>query len=269
MSTTRTKAKTPFDKYFYYKEAVQGPENDVVFLRDTYRELRGKAPVSLREDFCGTFSICCEWAKLNSKHQAFGVDLDPEPIQYGKTHYLPELSASQQARVQIQEQNVLSPDLPKTDIVCAMNFSHFIFKDRAMMKSYLMNCYKTLNPNGVMIMDCFGGSKCQEANEEHHAKKGFTYYWDQESFDPITNHAVFHIHFRPKGQKKIEKAFSYDWRMWTIPEIREIMSEADFKRTWVYWEGTEEKTGEGNGEFTRMEKGEECQAWIAYVVGER
>lgn len=257
-----------FDKYDYYRRSVQGPENDVLFFRDTYKELRGKEPSVLREDFCGTFSLCCEWVKLSNKNKAFGIDLDSEPILYGLTHYAPKLAPAQRDRVKIQQMNVLNPGLPKADIICAMNFSHFIFKDRSMMKSYLHNCHATLNSGGILISDIFGGSRCFEANEEETVHKDFSYYWDQESFDPITNHAMFHIHFKPKGQKKIEKVFSYDWRMWSIPEIREMMMETGFRKTHVYWECTT-KSGEGDGVFTRSEKGEECEAWIAYVVGEK
>jgi hypothetical protein len=268
-TTGKTTNKTAeFDKYSFYRRAVQAPDSDVIFLRDTYKELRGKAPVRLREDFCGTFSICCEWAKLNNRHQAYGVDLDPEPIQYGRENYLPKLSPAQRSRIEISQENVLSPGLPKADIIAAMNFSHFIFKERRMMKAYFKNCHATLNSNGILVTDIFGGSQCQEANEEATDRGSFIYYWDQTCFDPVSNHALFHIHFKPKGQKKIKNVFTYDWRMWTIPELREIMHEAGFRRTHVYWEGTT-SSGEGDGCFTRTEKGEECMAWIAYVVGEK
>lgn len=262
------KSEPEFDKYAYYRRAVQAPDNDVLFLRDTYKELRGKDPVTLREDFCGTFSICCEWAKMGNKFRAFGVDLDPEPILYGMTHYAPKLTSSQRERVKVIQENVLSHDLPKVDVICAMNFSHYIFKDRAVMRSYFKNCHGTLAPTGILVADCFGGSRCFEANEEETEHKDFSYFWDQESFDPVTNFATFHIHFKPKGKKKVERAFTYDWRMWSIPELREMMHEAGFRKTHVYWEGTT-KSGEGNGVFKPVTKGEECEAWIAYVVGEK
>ena len=266
-STPKTET-APFDKYYYYRRAVQAPDTDVEFLRDTYKELRGKLPTTLREDFCGTFAISCEWVKLNDKFRAFGIDLDSEPIEYGMNHYATELTPPQRERLQIRQENVLSPKLPKVDIVAAMNFSHFIFRDRKTMTAYFKNCYETLNDNGCLISDCFGGSQCYEGNEENTDHKDFIYYWHQENFDPVTNYADFHIHIKLKGKKKMEKCFSYPWRMWTIPELREMMMEAGFKKTHVYWEGTT-KSGEGDGVFTRTEKGEECQAWIAYVVGEK
>ena len=260
--------KPGFDKYDYYRRAVQSPDTDVVFIRDTYREIRKKEAITLREDFCGTFAICCEWAKLNKAHRAYGIDVDSEPVLYGISKNLQKLAKPQRDRVRVQQADVLNPGLPKADVICALNFSHYIFRDRAMMKSYFHNAYSTLNRDGILLVDCFGGTRCQEANEEYTDHKDFIYYWDQESFDPVTNYATFHIHFKPSGQPKIEKAFTYEWRMWTIPELREMMSEVGFRKTLVYWEGTA-KDGTGNGVFTPTEVGEECEAWIAYVIGVR
>ena len=46
-----------------------------------------------------------------------------------------------------------------------------------------------------------------------------------------------------------------------------ISEDAGYKKTHVYWEGTT-KNGEGDGEFKRVEKGDDCSSWVAYVVGE-
>jgi hypothetical protein len=264
----KTASKKPFDKYYYYINSVQAPEHDVVFMRDTYRSLRGKAPVTMREDFCGTHALSCEWTKLNSKNVAFGVDLDSEPIAYGQSNYVAKLSGAQRARLQVLQADVLNPSLPKADIICAMNFSHFIFKDRSMMKSYFHNALTTLNESGILLIDCFGGPACQRENEEVTKLKNFNYYWHQRSFDPVSQYAVFNIHYKPNGQPKVENAFTYDWRMWSIPELREMMSEVGFQKTHVYWEGTT-RAGEGDGKFTKTETGEECLAWIAYIVGQK
>jgi SAM-dependent methyltransferase len=260
------RASREFDKYDYYFRSVQGPETDVEFIRDTYKQLRGKLPRTLREDFCGTYAISCEWAKLDKRFDAIGVDLDPEPIAYGTAHYWAKLPAGTRERVKVLQADVRDPQLPKADAIAAMNFSHYIFKERAALLAYFRNCRQTLRPGGILLADCFGGSRCQEENEEETVHRNFSYFWDQVSFDPITNHALFYIHFKPKGQKKIERVFEYDWRMWSIPELREIMAEAGFAKTYVYWEGTTKK-GKGDGVFKQAEIGEECEAWIAYVVG--
>jgi hypothetical protein len=241
---------------------------DVVFFEKTYRELRKKKPISFREDFCGTFSICCEWVKLSPNYQAYGLDLDPEPIAYGKEHYLSLLSPQQQKRVHIEEKNVLDARAPSCDIVAALNFSYFIFKQRAEMLSYFRQVHKRLSSQGIFIIDAFGGSKCQEANEEETEHDDFSYFWDQDNYDPVTNFAQYYIHFKRKGEKKREKVFSYDWRMWSLPELKDILEEVGFKKVHVYWEGTT-KDGEGDGEFKRVDRGEECEAWVAYLISEK
>lgn len=259
--------KVQFDKYELYRKAVQSAENDVVFIRDVYKELKGKAAKVFREDFCGTFALSTEWIKLNPRHESVGIDLDPEPMAYGRQHYLSKLSAEQQRRMKLIEGNVLDPNLPKADIVAAMNFSYFCFKQREIMKKYFANVYKNLNKDGMFLVDLFGGSQCYDAIEDTIKHEGFTYYWDQTNFDPVTNEALFHIHFRVKG-KKIEQVFTYDWRLWSIAELRDIMNEVGFRKTHVYWEGTAED-GSGDGNFTRVDHGEACQSWIAYIVAEK
>lgn len=260
--------KRQFDKYELYRKSVQSPDSDVEFFRDVYRELKKKDPKTLREDFSGTFLISCEWVKYKKHHVAHAVDLDPEPLDYGKRKNLVLLSDEQKKRLHVVEKNVLVPGLPHADIVCAMNFSYFVLKTREQMKAYFKNVLASLNKNGVFVADLFGGSLCQDSNEEKTSYRKFVYYWDQEDFDPVTHHAKFHIHFRLKGKPKEERVFTYDWRMWTIPELRELMAEVGFKKTHVYWEGTT-KRGDGDGEFQRTEKGEACEAWIAYIAAEK
>jgi hypothetical protein len=255
-----------FDKYYYYQKSVQSPDADVEFFDKSFKDLRGREPITLREDFCGTFSISCEWVKLNDKKQAFGVDLDLEPIEYGKAHYYPELSEDQQSRVQIIHGNVMSPENPKADIVSASNFSYFCFKTRAELKDYFSKALSSVNEDGMFVVDCFGGTDTTKPVEEETEHKGFSYFWDQDSFDPVTNFAQFYIHFQRDGEEKRERVFSYDWRMWSIPEIRDLMYEVGFKKVVVMWEGTDED-GEGDGDFVPVEKGEDCESWISYIIG--
>ncbi len=258
----------PFDKYYFYQKSVQDPKGDVKFFLNTFKEVKGKSPKSLSEDFCGTFLICCEWVKLNKHHKAIGVDLDPQPIEYGMKNHFSRLSSSEKKRLKIQRTNVLNPSLPKTDMVIASNFSYFIFKKRYELKSYFQNCYRRLNRGGVYICDIFGGSQCFEPNEEETDFEDWSYFWDQDTFDPVTNESMFYIHFKLKGQGKIKKVFKYDWRMWSIPEVREILNEVGFKNTYIYWEGSTDD-GEGDGQFSRTESGEYCESWIAYIVCEK
>lgn len=257
-----------FDKYDYYIQSVQSPDTDAEFFDDTYKELKGNKAESFREDFCGTYILSQEWVKRAPNHVAYGVDLDPEPIEYGHKLAEKSLSWEQRERLRILNKNVFDSDLPKADIVSASNFSYFLFKKREELKKYFQNSYEAVNDNGIFVVDMFGGSQSYEANEEETEHDGFSYYWDQDNWDPVNNFAQFYIHFKRDGEKKREKVFSYDWRVWTIPEVREVMYEVGFKNVHVYWEGTDDD-GEGDGNFSRVEVGEDCESWISYIVGEK
>ncbi len=260
------KTKLPFDKYELYSEAVQSAAVDVKFYRKIYKQIRkGKKPVILREDFCGAGAISCEWVKLDKDFKSCGLDLDRAPMDYGREHYISKLNPEQQSRVVLIKKDVLTYDLPAADIAIAVNFSYFFFKKRAVLTRYFENAYASLNQHGLFVVDVFGGTQCTDAIEDKTKHKNFTYYWDQKNFDPVTNEAYFEIHFKYKN-KKYENVFNYDWRMWSIPEIKEIMLEVGFQDVKTYWEGTNLK-GQGNGVFKPVEKGEVCESWIAYIVG--
>ena len=84
----------------------------------------------------------------------------------------------------------------------------------------------------------------------------------------MTNHINCHISFDfPDGSSR-KNVFSYDWRLWTAPEIKEILLEIGFKQVTFYWE-QEDDEGNGNGEFLPNEKGEADLAWLAYIVAEK
>ncbi len=268
-STSRSPVLLPaFDKYYYYSQSVQSIEADVEFIQRIYGEIHpGARAHSLREDFCGTFALASAWVEDGGANRSYGLDLDPEPLAYGKEHFFAQLTPEQQSRLDIRQANVLTSELPRVDIACALNFSYFIFKQREQLKQYFAKNFAALNPGGLFFLDCFGGPKCGEANEEETEddELGYSYYWDQESYDPLTNEGLFYIHFKRQGEKKRERVFTYNWRLWSLPELRDILAEVGFPTSYVYWEGNDEE-GDGNGEFTRVEQGEECDAWVAYIV---
>ena len=79
------------DKYKCYLKSVQSPEHEVEFFDKAFKDEFHRKPTTLREDFCGTFSVCCEWVKLGRQRTALGVDLDPEPLAWGEKHILSKL----------------------------------------------------------------------------------------------------------------------------------------------------------------------------------
>ena len=254
-----------FDKYFYYKNSVQSPEENIIFFKKTYKSIFKKTARIFREDFCGTFYIGYYWVKEHPKNRALVIDKDNQPIEYGKKHHLSKLTASEKSRLTILNNNVLDKKLPKAEIINVNNFSYFIFKQRTVLLKYFKNIKRSLFNKGLFIIDVVGGPDCEDISEEEAKHKDFSYYWDQTRFDPINNEAQFYIHFKRKGEKKRKKVFSYDWRMWSIPELKDILLEAGFSKVYVYWEQSDKK-GEGTGLFKKATKGDICDTWVAYLV---
>ncbi len=265
----RTKAQKA-DRYDLYLQSVQAPDVDVRFFKKVYKGCLKAEPKVLREDFCGTAAVCCEWVRLNKEYEAYGVDLDPQPLAWGEEHNLGQLKPKQKARVHLLEGDVRSATSAPADIIAAQNFSYCIFKTRDGLRDYFKAAYENLATKGVMVLDLFGGYEAiEDGREDVTEHSGFKYVWEQAKFDPITHDALFHIHFRFSDRSELEQAFTYDWRLWTIPEVREVLLEAGFDETHVYWEGTDKETGEGNGVFKRRKHGDSDPAWNAYIVGVR
>ena len=257
--------KKAFDKYFYYKQSVQSPKQDIRFFQKIYKDYFKKSAHVFREDFCGTFYVGYHWVKSHPKNQAIVIDIDKKPINYGKTHHLLKLKPKEQSRLTILNKNVLSRGLPKAEIITVSNFSYYNIKERTLMLKYFKNIKKSLYKKGLFIIDVLGGPDCEGVSEEVVKHKTFTYYWDQYYFNPINNHAKFYIHFKRRGEKKQKKAFYYEWRLWSLPELRDLLQEAGFTKVDVYWEQSNKK-GEGNGVFKKSTEGDLCDTWIAYIV---
>jgi len=250
-----------------YEQSVQEPEGEINIIDQIWMEQRDRRASLLREDFCGTAAISIEWVKRRKTNKAIGVDLDSPTLQWIRSRLGDRLDEQQQARIELIEGNVLSTSTQQCDTILATNFSYYIFKTRDQVREYFKTVLDELVEDGLFILDAYGGSDSFKEMTEDRDLDGFTYTWDQNFYDPITGDVVNHIHFKFPDGTKIKKAFTYEWRLWTLPEIRELLLEAGFSSTVVYWEGTEEETGEGDGEWAVSERGEACEGWVAYIVG--
>lgn len=265
----KTKQKKPTmaqraDKHVLYEMSVQCPEMEIDFIDATYRKLRGRHAALLREDFCGTANNSCEWVRRRATNTAYGIDIDDSVLEWGRQHHLSGLDKHQAQRIHLIRGDVLSAKVPLVDVVLAMNFSYFIFRDRTTMKKYFKKIYRSIKDDGVFFLDAFGGYEAFRVMEESTKYNGFTYVWDQAKYDPITGHGTFYIHFRFKDGSRLEEAFTYDWRVWTLRELIELLEESGFNAG-IYWEGTD-ADGEGNGIYTPATEGDADAGWVAYIV---
>jgi hypothetical protein len=248
---------------------VQDPPFDVELVDRIFRARFGRPPELLREDFCGTAAMACAWVARRPTNRAWGIDLDPEPLAWARAHNLPGLTPDQASRLHLVQGDVRDVEHGPVDVTVAFNFSYFVFRERRQLLGYLEKSRARLRDEGMLVLDLYGGADAQRTLTETRDHRKFEYVWDQDVFDPIQHHAVNHIHFEFPDGSRLRRAFSYDWRLWTIPELRDLLDEAGFSRSEVYWEQTDRRTNTGNGIYYRASHAPDDPAWITYLVALR
>lgn len=257
------------DRHDLYELSVQEPSAEIAFMERSFRERFGRVPTTLREDFCGTGFASCEFVKHRAGNRSVGVDLCTKTMGWGKARHGKWLTKEQSGRMTWMKGDVRTAATEPVDVLAALNFSYFIFKSRTGLLEYFQAAFRNLKSGGLFVLDSYGGYESFSVCKEERNLDGFTYIWDTEKYNPINGDVLNHIHFRFPDGTEIRKAFTYDWRLWTLAEIQETLIEAGFVRPSVYWEGTIKKTGEGNGIFRKKTIGEACGGWIAYIVAEK
>ncbi len=257
------------DRHELYQLSVQDAESEIDFVLDTWNELRERPAEVLREDFCGTALTACEWVRRDADHYAFAIDIDGSVLDWGKHHNAAVLSLEDQQRLELIQADVLRVDAGLADIVLAMNFSYWLFHTRPALLEYFQSVYQSLTDDGLFFLDAYGGYDAPRELEEPREVDGFTYIWDQASFNPIDSNMTCHIHFEFPDNSRLDQAFSYHWRLWTLPEIKEILMEAGFSQVDIYWEGTDENGEDGDGIYTPQLTGDADAGWVCYIVAQR
>lgn len=255
------------DRHWLYENSVQNPEAEVEFIDRVYGGEYGRRPRHLREDFCGTLNLGCEWVRERGDNTVIGVDLCGETLDWGREHNVRPLGDGA-SRVTMIRDDVRNVSGPPVEVLAATNFSWWGFHTREELLGYLRNCHRSLREEGMLMLDIYGGPEAQVLQFEERECEGFTYVWDQDHFNPITHEYRCKIHFRFDDGSEITDAFEYHWRLWSVPEVRDLMLDAGFRKVEVYWEGADEE-GEPDGEFQPSEEGDTSPAWVAYIVAFR
>ncbi len=256
------------DRHELYEQSVQDVDQEIDFLDETFRGLRARDALTLREDFCGTANAACGWVRSRTNRSAVGVDFDEGVLNWGREHHVARLSSDEQLRLTLLQEDVRTARTQAVDLAVAFNFSYWTFKTRDELAAYFRAVRESLVDDGIFMLDCFGGSDTFSESEEATEHDNFTYIWDQASYDPVSGDYTCHIHFEFPDGSKLRKAFTYSWRLWTLPEIRELLAEAGYSRSTVYWQGTDED-GDGDGTFRPVTRGDADPAWIAYIAAEK
>jgi len=254
------------DRQVLYQLAVQSPEEDVKFLSRVYRAKRKNLPRHFREDFCGTALLCATWVKRGKEYTAEGFDICEDTVGWGVVHNFEPLGDSAK-RATIHVKDVRDASTKRPDVRAAQNFSYFVFKQREQLLEYFRAAYTDLAKDGIFVLDIYGGPDSMvETREEREIEEGFTYVWDQVAYWPATGDYKAHIHFEFRDGSQMRRAFSYDWRLWTLTEVVDALKEVGFPEVETFWEGTDEDGESGNGVYRKSRRGENCEAWVTYVV---
>lgn len=258
-------------KYDLYELCAQAPGRDARFLRAIHGGT--PAPRVLGEDFSGGGAIAKEWVRLFADSRAVAVDMDPEPLE--------RLRGVKGITVVCDD---VRKATNKVDLIADLNFSICEIHARRDLVAYLRHARSRLKRHGVFVCDIYGGSDSFYTGVITERKTGprgekIVYEWEQRHADATTGRVVNAMHFRvtpaatalrnvegtkkakssatsgvrgPAGTEKREPryvmrdAFVYHWRLWSVPELREAMSEAGFGTTEVYPRFADAVDGEGN-----------------------
>jgi SAM-dependent methyltransferase len=267
------------DRFRLYEAAVQDVDFDLDFFRGVYRRIRGRPFTHLREDFCGTARLACTWVKPGRDRRAWAVDKSRLPLAWARQHYVPSLGPGA-SRLTLVRGDVRRIRTPPVDVIAALNCSYWVFKSRNVLLDYFRRAHRTLRKGGLLFLDAFGGEGAMKELEESRRVRGqrtltgervppFTYLWEQKSFNPVDHHLLCYIHFRLENRRMIRRAFTYDWRLWTLPEITEILREAGFADAQVHVQAWDDDKNQPLGFYRRRVRFENQETWLAYVVGVR
>ncbi|KAI4382252.1 hypothetical protein MLD38_008240 [Melastoma candidum] len=167
--------------------------------------------------------------------------------------------------------------IPGRDIICAFNYSCCCLHKRGELLLYFKHARNAISrEGGIFVMDLYGGTSSEHKLRLQRRFPNFTYIWEQAEFNILERKTRISLHYHlQKPQKKIRHAFSYSWRLWTLPEVKECLEEAGFHSI-HFWlrqmpDSDDIRSVEGFG-MGRDVKYEEVKSflqqdsWNAYVV---
>jgi SAM-dependent methyltransferase len=269
MPKNYTLSRAAADKHLLYQWSVQDADDVVEFTVEQYQRRRGRPPKILREDFCGTALVSSRWVNGHSKRRAIGLDLDGETLKWARRHNLKPLGKDRE-RIDLRQCDVRTVTKPKADVVQAFNFSYFLLHPLAELIKYFRVVRRSLAPDGIFLLDCYGGWENQKTQKERRTVESpagtFGFVWEHADFNPIDDRARCHIHFEFKNGKRWKKAFSYDFRLYSLADVRDALTAAGFTNIEVLWDFEEDENADYD--FRPATRAENCPVWIAYFVAD-
>ena len=258
----------PESSFKLYLQAVQHPENEVFHLSRINKMFRKKPIRFFKEDFCSFAANSCEWLKFHPKSTAVGVDLDERALDFAHKYAQETLTPKLRQRLILLKRNVLASISYRFDLICALNFSYNIFKRREDLKLYFKQTHRSLEKSGLFVLDVMGGFDCLKPHKQvRKISSQLTYTWECLDYNILNAHTHYRINFRHKG-KLFQNVFTYDWRLWSLPELVDLLKETGFNRVEILWE-KENANGQGTGKYYVPQHEENIDVWICYLVAQK
>ncbi|CAA6660691.1 unnamed protein product [Spirodela intermedia] len=164
--------------------------------------------------------------------------------------------------------------LPARDIACAFNYSCCCLHRRADLVMYFKHVLGGLSKQGgIFIMDLYGGTSSECRLKLQRRFPGFTYIWEQQEFDIINRTTRISLHFQLGKKKTLRHAFSYNWRLWSLAEVKDCLKEAGFSSV-HFWMREMPNTQLGSdsedlfdAKYEEALSFQQRDSWNAYIVG--
>ena len=223
------------DKYDLYTKSCQDVDAEISFVQRIGRFFSKKAPLILREDFCGTAQIATQWVKADRSYSAIAVDSDPEPIAWWYKHLHPTLDGEQAERISMLRADVRDLNSEHIDCILALNHSYMVFKTRDQLLDYFKVCCESLSSKGFLILDLYGGYHARFPGVAFlNTGAGWKAIWRQSEFNPVTNQVSNRLDFSFSDGSQLPGAFTYRWRLWSTAELRDVLQDAGFANVLVF-----------------------------------
>ncbi|QQE11073.1 hypothetical protein JD969_16455 [Planctomycetota bacterium] len=265
------------DPLFLYQHAVQHPDAEAEFLERIYMHyFDDTRPTTLREDFAGTCAISTSWVNMDQDNRALAVEID-YPTAVWADQNVTELLKDRAEDVIILVDDVINISEPQTDIVASLNFSALIYHKRKELVAYLKHARQSLTDQGIFVMDIFGGIGSttlgiQERSLQLHIPNHIdpqkvTYQWEQRSYNPDNHKIDCRIHFVLPNGTEMKDAFKYDWRLWSLNDLQEMMLEAGFDYSEIWCDKYDSFSNQSDNHYLPAKNYPDRTDWIVYVVG--
>src|SRR5262249_59861206 len=115
------------------------------------------------------------WVEQGRAQEAWAIDIDPEPLAFARERHVAALGAQEAARLHLERGDVRRVRHRKVDVTVAFNFSYFVFRTREELRRYFAAARRTLVPDGLFLVDCYGGAEYFRTPRERRRIHGFGY----------------------------------------------------------------------------------------------